>query len=79
MASNIVRSKGIVWLAQYNHVACLLSQAGSSCNIHPVTYWVASMSEVQQTQILAERQDVAAEWDQNMAIVIHNLSLLVPT
>lgn len=63
MPSNIVRSKGIVWLAQYNHVACLLSQAGSSCNIHPVTYWVASMSEAQQTQILAERQDVAAEWD----------------
>lgn len=24
---------------------------------------VASMSEAQQTQILAERQDVAAEWD----------------
>ncbi|HHV6167651.1 TPA: GTP-binding protein [Staphylococcus aureus] len=63
MPNNVVRSKGIVWLAQYNHVACLLSQAGSSCNIHPVTYWVASMSEAQQTQILAERQDVAAEWD----------------
>lgn len=63
MSNNVVRSKGIVWLAQYNHVACLLSQAGSSCNIHPVTYWVASMSEAQQTQILAERQDVAAEWD----------------
>lgn len=62
MPNNVVRSKGIVWLAQYNHVACLLSQAGSSCNIHP-TYWVASMSEAQQTQILAERQDVVAEWD----------------
>ena len=49
MASNIVRSKRYRMVAQYNHVACLLSQAGSSC-IHPVTYWVASMSEVQQTQ-----------------------------
>ena len=38
--NNIVRAKGIVWLAQYNQVACLLSQAGSSCNISPVTYWV---------------------------------------
>ncbi len=31
--------------------------------IYLVTYWVASMSEAQQTKILAERQDVAAEWD----------------
>ena len=45
MPQNIVRSKGIVWLAQYNEVACLLSQAGSSCNISPVTYWIASMSK----------------------------------
>ncbi len=45
---NIVRSKGIVWLAQYNRVACLLSQAGSSCNISPVTYWVAAMPQKQQ-------------------------------
>lgn len=63
MPANIVRSKGIVWLAQYNQVACLLSQAGSSCSIHPVTYWVASMSRTQQESILEERPDVAKEWD----------------
>ncbi|MEJ7317000.1 GTP-binding protein, partial [Staphylococcus epidermidis] len=50
-------------LAQYNQVACLLSQAGSSCSIHPVTYWVASMSRTQQESILEERPDVAKEWD----------------
>lgn len=60
---NIVRSKGIVWLAQYNNVACLLSQAGSSCNISPVTYWVAAMSKEQQRQILQERTDIAESWD----------------
>ncbi|MBF2178280.1 GTP-binding protein [Staphylococcus warneri] len=63
MPDNIVRAKGIVWLAQYNQVACLLSQAGSSCSIHPVTYWVASMSRTQQESILEERPDVAKEWD----------------
>ncbi|MCM3104406.1 GTP-binding protein [Staphylococcus warneri] len=63
MPDNIVRAKGIVWLAQYNQVACLLSQAGSSCSIHPVTYWVASMSRTQQKSILEERPDVAKEWD----------------
>ncbi|MDC6377504.1 GTP-binding protein [Staphylococcus warneri] len=63
MPDNIVRAKSIVWLAQYNQVACLLSQAGSSCSIHPVTYWVASMSRTQQESILEERPDVAKEWD----------------
>ena len=63
MPENIVRTKGIVWLAQYNDVACLLSQAGSSCNIHPVTYWVATMSESQQQAILEARQDLVEDWD----------------
>ncbi|MEX5855431.1 GTP-binding protein [Staphylococcus haemolyticus] len=61
--NNIVRAKGIVWLAQYNQVACLLSQAGSSCNISPVTYWVAAMSKEQREQILNQRSDVAQSWD----------------
>ncbi|MEB5575525.1 GTP-binding protein [Staphylococcus hominis] len=63
MSQNIVRSKGIVWLAQYNEVACLLSQAGSSCNISPVTYWVASMTKEKREGILAQRRDVAESWD----------------
>ena len=63
MSRNIVRSKGIVWLAQYNEVACLLSQAGSSCNISPVTYWVAAMSKEKREEILAQRRDVAESWD----------------
>lgn len=73
MPDNIVRAKGIVWLAQYNQVACLLSQAGSSCSIHPVTYWVASMSRTQQESILEERPDVAKNGILNMEIDIHNL------
>ncbi|TJX33811.1 GTP-binding protein [Staphylococcus haemolyticus] len=63
MPNNIVRAKGIVWLAQYNQIACLLSQAGSSCNISPVTYWVAAMSKEQREQILNQRPDVAQSWD----------------
>ena len=63
MPQNIVRSKGIVWLAQYNEVVCLLSQAGSSCNISPVTYWVASMPKEKREEILAQRRDVAESWD----------------
>ena len=63
MQGNIIRAKDIVWLAQYNHVACLFSQAGSFVNIHPITYWVDAMSEAQKNEILSERPEVKANWD----------------
>lgn len=63
MPNNIIRTKGIVWLAQYNEVACLLSQAGSSCNISPVTYWVAAMPSEERNAILQEREDIVKTWD----------------
>lgn len=63
MSESIVRAKGIAWLAQYNNVACLVSQAGTAVDIHPVTFWVASMSKAERAAILQERPDVRADWD----------------
>ncbi|EJD8481286.1 GTP-binding protein [Staphylococcus pseudintermedius] len=63
MSESIVRAKGIAWLAQYNDVACLVSQAGTAVDIHPVTFWVASMPKAERAAILQERPDVRADWD----------------
>ncbi|WP_206165057.1 GTP-binding protein [Mammaliicoccus sciuri] len=63
MPTNIVRAKGIVWLAQYNHVACLFSQAGSFVNIHPITFWVDAMKEEEKQEILRSRPEVKENWD----------------
>lgn len=63
MSESIVRAKGIAWLAQYNNVACLVSQAGTDVDIHPVTFWVASMPKAERAAILQERPDVRADWD----------------
>lgn len=63
MSECIVRAKGIAWLAQYNNVACLVSQAGTAVDIHPVTFWVASMPKAERAAILQERPDVRADWD----------------
>lgn len=63
MSESIVRAKGIAWLAQYNDVACLVSQAGTAVDIHPVTFWVASMPKAERAAILQERADVRADWD----------------
>ncbi|EJG5600461.1 GTP-binding protein [Staphylococcus pseudintermedius] len=63
MSESIVRAKGIAWLAQYNNVACLVSQAGTAVDIHPVTFWVACMPKAERAAILQERPDVRADWD----------------
>ncbi|MDE9981233.1 GTP-binding protein [Staphylococcus pseudintermedius] len=63
MSESIVRAKGIAWLAQYNNVSCLVSQAGTAVDIHPVTFWVASMPKAERAAILQERPDVRADWD----------------
>ncbi|MTV19682.1 GTP-binding protein [Staphylococcus delphini] len=63
MSESIVRAKGIAWLAQYNNVACLVSQAGTAVDIHPVTFWVASMPKAERAAILQEKPDVRADWD----------------
>ncbi|UTH09291.1 GTP-binding protein [Macrococcoides canis] len=59
----IVRAKGIVWLANYNTVACLFSQAGPSVDIKPITFWVDAMSASQKDEILSTRPEVLSEWD----------------
>ena len=43
MPIEIVRAKGFIWSAIHNDIAILFSQAGSSINISPVSYWVASL------------------------------------
>ncbi|ASE34782.1 GTP-binding protein [Mammaliicoccus sciuri] len=63
MPTNIIRAKGIVWLAQYNYVACLFSQAGSFVNIHPITFWVDAMKEEEKQEILRSRPEVKENWD----------------
>ncbi|MCU7556456.1 GTP-binding protein [Macrococcus capreoli] len=60
---SVVRAKGITWLANYNTVACLFSQAGPSVDISPITYWVAAMPSHERDSILSERPEVLNEWD----------------
>ncbi|RXK19121.1 GTP-binding protein [Macrococcus sp. DPC7161] len=63
MDKSIVRAKGIVWLANYDTVACLFSQAGPSVEINPITFWVDAMPEYEKNRILSDRPDVLEEWD----------------
>jgi len=63
MPENIVRAKGIMWCATRNKFALLLSQAGLSANIEPVSYWVAALSKQKQEAILQDNPEVKQSWD----------------
>ncbi|UCZ55141.1 GTP-binding protein [Bacillus shivajii] len=60
----VIRAKGIVWCATRNDLALLLSQAGPSISLEPVSYWVGSMSAEKQEEFLNENPDMVKEWDE---------------
>ncbi len=63
MPMQIVRAKGIAWCATRNNLALLLSQAGPSVNIEPISYWVASLPEKEQKDILKRNSELLEKWD----------------
>lgn len=63
MPTSIVRAKGIVWSAKHQDVALLLSQAGSSAKIEPVSYWVAALPKAQQEDVFQQSPEVLEDWD----------------
>lgn len=58
----VVRAKGIVWLATRSEVAQSLSQAGPSVQFGPAGYWVAALPAAEQRAILQEEPDLARQW-----------------
>lgn len=63
MPQSIVRAKGIVWSAKHQDVVLLLSQAGSSAKIEPVSYWVAALPKAQQEDVFQQSPEVLEDWD----------------
>lgn len=60
----VVRAKGIVWLASRNSFAQSLGQAGPSIQFGPAGYWVAALPPEEQQQILQDEPEVAEQWDE---------------
>lgn len=58
----VVRAKGIVWLATRHSLAQSLSQAGPSIQFGPMGYWAAALSEEERQLLLQEDPELAAQW-----------------
>ncbi|QOT11665.1 GTP-binding protein [Paenibacillus sp. JNUCC32] len=59
----VVRAKGIAWLAVREDVAASVSQAGPSIHFGPAGYWVAALTEQEQQELLRSEPDVRRKWD----------------
>ncbi|MEO2206282.1 GTP-binding protein [Paenibacillus pabuli] len=59
----VVRAKGLVWLAAEGDVAASLSQAGPSIQFGPAGHWVAALPEADKELIFRTEPGVLENWD----------------
>jgi G3E family GTPase len=62
--TEVVRAKGIMWLATRHSLGQSLSQAGPSISFGPSGYWVAALPEADRKAHLQEDLELASSWDE---------------
>lgn len=78
----IVRAKGIIWLASRNDMAQSISQAGPSISFGAAGQWIATLPEWERAQMFQEEPELLNQWvepygDRVNTIVFIGLSLNV--
>lgn len=59
----VVRSKGIIWLATRNRTAISFSQAGVSRQLAPAGLWVAALTEQERQMYFGDEFVKSPDWD----------------
>ncbi|GAB6931249.1 zinc metallochaperone ZinU [Paenibacillus sp. JCM 10914] len=59
----VVRAKGIAWLAIREDVAASISQAGPSIQFGPAGYWIAALTEQEQQELIQSEPGIRRKWD----------------
>ncbi|MFH5183541.1 GTP-binding protein [Paenibacillus sp. TAB 01] len=62
--NEIVRSKGIIWVATRNNMAISFSQAGVSRQLSPAGLWVAALSESERQAYFGSEFPKSPDWDE---------------
>lgn len=60
--SEVVRAKGVLWIASRKEMAFMISQAGPSIQLNSAGGWIADMPEEEQELILSEEPEWLEEW-----------------
>jgi G3E family GTPase len=61
---DVVRAKGLVWIASRNEVAGMLSQAGPSIQFGPSGHWLASISPEEREMYRSEQPELFDSWEE---------------
>ncbi|OPA81231.1 cobalamin biosynthesis protein CobW [Paenibacillus selenitireducens] len=69
----VVRAKGIAWIAAKGDFAATLSQASASIQFGPAGYWLASMPKEEQEAVLRTEPDMRKKWDETWGDRINEL------
>ena len=59
---NVLRSKGVVWIAGRGEFAGVWSQAGHNCQLDPAGYWYAVLPKEEWPDDPADRAMIEAVW-----------------
>ncbi|ASS69014.1 MULTISPECIES: GTP-binding protein [unclassified Paenibacillus] len=60
----VIRSKGVMWIATRNHTAVSFSQAGVSRQLSPAGLWVAALSEEERYAYFGSDFPKSPDWDE---------------
>ncbi|MCM3628394.1 GTP-binding protein [Paenibacillus glycanilyticus] len=58
----VVRAKGVMWVASRNNIGQNISQAGPSIQFGPSGYWIAALPQEEQAMYLQEYPELQANW-----------------
>lgn len=61
--SNIIRCKGVLWFSDEPESSYVFEQSGKQVQAFCAGEWVASFSELEQKQIIAQNPDILNDWD----------------
>jgi G3E family GTPase len=60
----VVRAKGLIWIASRDEIAANISQAGPSIQFGPAGYWIATLPEDERERMFAEEPELLENLDE---------------
>ena len=60
---NIIRCKGVLWFSDEPESSYVFEQSGKQVQAFCAGEWIASFSEAEQKQIIAQNPDILKDWD----------------
>lgn len=76
LPTEIVRSKGFLWLASRPDMAASIGQAGPSIQFGPAGYWLATLPEQERQAYLQESPELLKNWDPEWGDRMNELVLI---